>query len=220
MPFIQDDDKPEIRKILSDMEDPVELVLFTREVNCQYCRETRELLQELSELADGIHLSVYDLQSDNETAQTYNVDKAPAIVIKGNEDYGIRYYGIPSGYEFSSLLEDVLDVSRGDPGFNEHQLEQIARIREPLHLQVFVTPTCPYCPTAVRNAHRMAMVNSNITADMIEATEFQELSQQYGVRGVPRTMVNEDHHIDGGLPEEAFINQIVEQVDTNETAKA
>jgi len=220
MAFIGEKDRPEIQKMFSGMNREVELLLFTRELDCQYCRETKQLLSELAELSDKLSLTVYNLINDAELAEQYDVDKAPGIVIKSEEDYGIRYYGIPSGYEFGSILEDILDVSKGDPGFSQAQLEKISAIQTPVHLQVFVTPTCPYCPVAVRNAHRMAMVNPNISADMVEATEFPELSQKYGVRGVPRTMVNEDFNIDGGVPEDMFINQIVEHIGMNSVANA
>ncbi len=220
MAFIQEKDKPDIQKILNQMTNPVELIIFTQQLNCQYCTETKQLLDEISELSNNIVVTEYNLVNDGEIAAQYQVSKAPAIVVKGEEDYGIRYYGIPSGYEFGSLLEDIVDVSKGDPNFSKGQLEQIAKIQTPVHLQVFVTPTCPYCPTAVRNAHRMAMVNPNITADMIEAQEFPELSQRFSVRGVPRTVVNEKFNIDGGLPEDAFISQIIDYVGETMTATA
>lgn len=220
MTFISDNDKPEILKILGQMNGPVELIIFTQQLNCQYCTETKQLLDEVSELSSNIVVTEFSLENDTEEAAQYQINKAPAIVVKGKQDYGIRYYGIPSGYEFGSLLEDIVDVSNSDPGFSQSQLEQIAKIQTPVHLQVFVTPTCPYCPTAVRNAHRLAMVNPNITADMIEAQEFPELSQRFSVRGVPRTVVNDNFNIDGGLPEDAFISQIIENVGETVTATA
>jgi len=220
MVFIRERDRPEVQRILSGMQESVELVIFTDESACQYCQETRQLLMEVAELSDRLTVPEYNLHSNRAEAEAFHVDKAPGIVIKTNMDYGVRYYGIPSGYEFGSLLEDIVDVSRGDSGFSPEQLEKIRAIQTPVHLQVFVTPTCPYCPTAVRNAHRMAIANPLIRADMIEATEFPELSRKYGVQGVPRTMVNTDFNIDGGLPDDVFINQIAEYIETQTGATA
>ncbi|HFB67527.1 MAG TPA: glutaredoxin, partial [Calditrichae bacterium] len=126
------------------------------------------------------------------------------------KDYGIRYYGIPSGYEFGSLLEDIQEVAKGTPALSEESIKLIQQIDKPLRIQVFVTPTCPYCPTAVLLAHKIAMVNDNITADMVEATEFPHLSMKYNVRGVPRTMVGETYAIEGALPEPHFVQRILE----------
>ena len=220
MAFIQERDRPEVKRILEGVHEPVELVIFTEKTACQYCEETRQLLMEVAELSNRLTVIEYDLQEHRAEAEAFRVDKAPGIVIKTEMDYGVRYYGIPLGYEFGSLMEDIVDVSKGDAGFSPDQLEKIEAIRNPVHLQVFVTPTCPYCPAAVRNAHRMAIANPLIRADMIEATEFPGLSRKFGVRGVPRTMVNADFNIDGGLPDDVFINQVTEYIQTQTGATA
>lgn len=210
MGFLQDKDKEHIRSMFKDLTGEVKLILFTQEIECQYCRETRQILEEVSELSDKIKLEVYNFVTDKAIAEKYNVDKIPATVIEGTKDFGIRYYGIPSGYEFSSLLEDIVDVSKGDSGLSEQSKALLKEINAPLRLQVFVTPTCPYCPRAVRLAHKMAMENEYITGDMVEATEFPHLSVKYNVRGVPRTMIGEDVPIEGALPENEFVKRVVE----------
>ncbi|APF20645.1 protein disulfide oxidoreductase [Caldithrix abyssi] len=209
MGLLQEKDKEYIRNLFSNLENEVTISNFTQEIECQYCRETREILEELAELSDKIKLNVYNFVTDKEIAEKYAVDKIPATVIEGKEDYGIRYYGIPSGYEFSSIIEDIVDVSKGDSGLSPESRELLKQIDAPLRLQVFVTPTCPYCPRAVRLAHKMAIENPYIVADMVEATEFPHLSMRYNVRGVPRTVVGEDHAIEGALPEKQFIENIV-----------
>ncbi|NOX90001.1 MAG: glutaredoxin [Calditrichaeota bacterium] len=210
MGFLQEKDKEYIRDLFSKMENEVIITNFTQEIECQYCRETRQILEELSELSDKIKLNVYNFVNDKEIADKYNIDKIPATVIEGEKDYGIRYYGIPSGYEFSSLIEDIVDVSKGDSGLSQKSRELLKQIDSPLRLQVFVTPTCPYCPNAVRLAHKIAMENPYVTADMVEATEFPHLSMRYNVRGVPRTMVGEEYNIEGALPESQFVETVVE----------
>ena len=209
MGLLQEKDREYIRDLFSKLTNPVKLIYFTQEIECQYCRETHQILDELSELSDKVNLEVYNFVTDKEMAEKYNVDKIPATVIEGTKDYGIRYYGIPSGYEFSSVLEDIVDVSKGDSGLSEESRQLLKEITSPLRLQVFVTPTCPYCPKAVRLAHKIAIENDFVTADMVEATEFPHLSMRYNVRGVPRTMIGEDYPIEGALPENAFVQKIV-----------
>ena len=209
MALLQEKDKEHIVKMFENLDKEITLSFFTQEIECQYCRDTHEILEELSALSNKIKLNVYDFVADKEAVDRYQVDKIPATVVEGERDYGIRFYGIPSGYEFSSLLEDIVDVSKADSGLNEGSKALLKQIDKPMHLQVFVTPTCPHCPKAVRTAHKMAMENEFIKADMIEATEFPHLSMKYNVRGVPRTMVGEDIPIEGGLPENAFIQKVV-----------
>jgi len=209
MGLLQEKDKEQIREMFRQLKEDVTLSLFTQEIGCQYCRETHDILQEVSELSDKLHLKVYNFQSDKKAVETYRIDKVPATVIEGKHDFGIRFYGIPSGYEFSSVLEDIIDASKNDSGLLEESRALLKEINKPVRLQVFVTPTCPYCPKAVRLAHQMAMENEFITADMVEATEFQELSMKYNVRGVPRTMIGEDFPVEGALPENAFVQKVV-----------
>ena len=140
----------------------------------------------------------------------YGVDKIPATVVVGKNDYGIKYYGVPSGYEIASLLEDIVDVSGNDSGLSSEARELLKQVTGPLHLQVFVTPTCPYCPKAVRLAHKLAIENPNITADMVEATEFPHLAMRYNVSGVPRTMIGEETPIEGAAPEMMLVEKVVE----------
>ncbi|MFZ0388890.1 MAG: thioredoxin family protein [Calditrichia bacterium] len=212
MPFITGKDADTVKEMLKDLPRKVKMLYFTQELECQYCRETRQLLEELKELGNGnLELEVYNFVNDKEQVEKYGIDKIPATVLMaGDTDYGIRYYGIPSGYEFSSILEDIQQVAAGSPQVSEETKKEIAKIDRPLRLQVFVTPTCPYCPGAVLMAHKLAMLNENITADMVEATEFPHLSMRYQVQGVPRTMIGEKHSIEGALPEPHFVQQVME----------
>ena len=213
MPFIVGEDAKQVKEILSKLANKVKLVYFTQELECQYCRETHQLMQELVELGDGkIELETYNFITDKDQVEKYKIDKIPATVVSsGDKDFGIRYYGIPSGYEFSSLLEDIQQVADGEPSVSEETRKQIEKITQPLRLQVFVTPTCPYCPSAVLMAHKLAMLNENITADMVEATEFPHLSLRYNVQGVPRTMIGEKSAIEGALPEPHFVQRVLDE---------
>jgi glutaredoxin-like protein len=147
---------------------------------------------------------VYDLQIDAERAAALGVDKAPGMAMLGGSeghDYGIRFYGIPSGYEFASLLEAIRMVGSDEVELRPATRAVLAELAAPLHLQVFVTPSCPYCPRAVVLAHRLAYASPYITADAIEVTEFPDLGERYQVMGVPRTVIDEVVHVEGAAPE-------------------
>ncbi len=210
MAFLQDRDREYIRGLLVNLKHQVKLFFFMQELDCAYCGETRLILEELVEISPAVlSLQIYNIRTDTEMAEKYNISKVPATVIEGEMDYGIRFYGLPSGYEFSTLLEDIVDVGRADSGLSEATRQALQAIDKPLHVQVFVTPTCPHCPGAVRLAHKMAIENPYITADMIEATEFPQLSMQYNVRGVPRTIVDGRMSIEGNVPESEFVGRII-----------
>jgi len=139
--MLQESQKNQVRKKLGGMRDPVSILLFTQELECAFCRETHELLEEVASLTDKIELRVFDFQADKSEAEKYRIDKIPGIVIKNQKDAGIRNYGIPAGYEFASLLEDLLMVSRGDSSLSGRSRELLKSLQQPVHIQVFVTPT-------------------------------------------------------------------------------
>ncbi|MCB0056509.1 MAG: thioredoxin family protein [Caldilineaceae bacterium] len=146
-------------------------------------------------------------------AETYGIDKIPAVAVvrEGDSpaDYGVRLFGIPSGYEFGTLIEDIRLVSSGNPELSDATLAELAKLSSPVNIQVFVTPTCPYCPRAVLLAHRLAMASDFVTASMVEATEFPQLSNRYQVYGVPRTVINDVIHVEGAVPENMLITKLM-----------
>ena len=141
MGLIRDEDAAEVRERLREMVNPVRLVHFTQELNLEYGREARQLLQELAGLSDKLSLKIYNFLLDKEKVSEYGVDKVPATAVRNGKDYGIRFYGLPAGYEFSTLLDAIISVSNGDSGLRPESKEKLATVTQPLHLEVFVTPT-------------------------------------------------------------------------------
>jgi glutaredoxin-like protein len=212
MPLMDDKTREDVREMLQDLTGPVKMMVFTQEFECQLCKETRQIAEEVAELNDLITVEVKDFVADEPYARGLNVDKIPAIVLlgAGDQDYGIRFFGIPSGYEFMSLLEGLKLVSTGDAALSEETLRYLNALEGDLHLQVFVTPTCPYCPSAVILAHRLAFASAKVQADMVEANEFPHLSMRYNVMGVPRTVINEETFIEGAAPEQMILGKLQE----------
>jgi glutaredoxin-like protein len=214
MALLKDEDRAHLIEHFKSLEIPVKMVVFTQQMECQYCKETRMIAEEIADLSDKISLEVYE--KDKEIVETYNIDKIPATVIMRDgdnpKDYGIRYFGIPSGYEFSSLIEDIIMISGGESGLSQSTKEYLSNLKDPVHLQVFVTPTWPYCPQAVRLAHQLAFESDQVKADMVEAIEFPHLSMKYQVQGVPRTVINETVHQEGAAPEAMLMAKLKEAI--------
>lgn len=141
MGLLCETDVAEIRTRLQSMTSPVKLVHFTQELNLEYGREARQLLEELTQISDKLSLETYNFLIDKEKAAEYAVDKVPATVIRNGKDYGIRFFGLPAGYEFAALLDAILAVSAGDSGLLPESRDKLARLTQPIHLQVFTTPT-------------------------------------------------------------------------------
>lgn len=188
----------------------VRLVVFTQEVPCMFCKETVQVVQELSGISPKLKVEVCDFIKDQMKAKELRIDKIPAIAVIGAKDYGVRFYGIPSGYEFSSLVGAVIDVSKGESGLSQKTKEALKAVDSSIHIQVFVTPTCPYCPAAVRIAHKMAIESEMVWAEMVEATEFVPLAQKHNVTGVPKVVINDKFEFNGAVPEDLFVSHVLQ----------
>ena len=132
-----------------EMVEPVKLVYFTQHqsplvvpsIECMYCKETGELLNEVADLSDKITVEVRDLLKDADLAKEYRVEKIPALIMTGKNKGKVRFFGIPSGYEFSTLIEGIKSVSQGTTDLSEGTKKELAKITAETHIQVFVTPT-------------------------------------------------------------------------------
>ena len=136
----------QLKQAFAELSNPVQLLFFGKKENCEYCAETQQLLTEISDVEPRLHLSIHDLNEDLALATQYRVDKAPMIVVasKSGEkaiDLGVQFAGIPAGYEFSTLINDILLASKGTTGLGAATREFLQTLTKPLHLQVFVTPT-------------------------------------------------------------------------------
>lgn len=200
----------QIREFLAPMKEKVTLVLFTQESPCETCTETKQLLQEISSLNDKISFVEKDLYEDIRETDLYGITLTPSFVMLDSEGKyrGVKFNGIPAGHEINSFLSAIIDMSGVDFGFDQNVIERIKKIDKKVNIKVFVTLSCPHCPGAVMNAHRLAMLNPNIEGEMIEAQTFYNLSEQYNVSGVPKIVINEKHELLGNQPIEAFLKQL------------
>jgi len=139
MAVLNEQVRERVRREFEGLEEGVRLVVFTQEFECEHCRENTSLAREVASLSDKLDVEVYNFALDKEAVERYGVDKIPAIVVEGEKDYGIRFYGVPSGYEFASFLEAIKAVSAGKSGLSPETKEALRGLKEPIHLQVVVT---------------------------------------------------------------------------------
>lgn len=204
---IQESDKPTVAGLLAGMDKPVRAVFFKSNTeSCKFCPQIEEMLGELAELGDKFSYEVHELESPE--AKNYGITLAPVILFKQKPN--VRFMGIPGGYEFKAFLNTILLISSGSVEDSEEIKKELAGIKGDVEIKVFVTPTCPYCSTAVATAHKLAMLNSKITSKMIEAVEFRELAGKYRVMAVPKIVINDKIEFEGAVPENIFVKKILE----------
>ncbi len=208
--FFNDDIRKQITQILEQMVRPITIKLFIDEKGCQTCNETKQLLTEFKETNKKINLEILDKNQNPKEAEKYGITLVPSFVMLNDlgEYKGVKFNGIPAGHEINSFISALIEMSGHPLKVPQVALDRIAKINKPVNIKVFVTLSCPHCPGAVQNAHRLAMLNPNIKAEMIEANTFPSISQQYNVSGVPKIIINEKYELLGNQPLEAFLNEI------------
>ncbi len=141
MSVLKDRDRKALIGVFGELKGQVKLVMFTQEVECEYCQLTREMMEEIASLSDKIGVEVYDFIADSSRVKEFAVDKIPAVIVMGDTDYGIRFYGVPAGYEFNTLIETILDVSRREHGLPQNVVDELVKVDQPVRMQVMITPT-------------------------------------------------------------------------------
>jgi len=209
--LIGKEDRGEIERLFrSGLAGEVKVILFTSKIGCLYCGQTRQLLEEIASLTDLVNLEVLDRGEEGAKAKSMAVDLSPTTVIVASNGARLHYVGMPAGRQLRSLVEDLVDASRGRSEMDDETRDTIRRVNAPTVIKVFVTPVCPYSPLVVRSAHRFAIENLMIRAFMVETVEFPDLAKRYGVVGVPRTVINDKVGFDGAPDEKAFAAKVFE----------
>jgi glutaredoxin-like protein len=213
VPLLTDDLKQQIRPMLAELAHEVELKVYTGSSlvipgtdPTGHQRETLGMLREIAELSDKLTVTETPIAGDDD-AKAAGITRAPTIFFrrKGETRTNLRFLGMPSGYEFSTVLEAIRMVG------SERQVDDhVGELAEPVLLQTFVTPTCPYCPRAVLTAFELAHANDRIVAEGVEATEFPLLSRTYGISSVPDTIIggNPATRVLGAQPMRQFVEAI------------
>ncbi|PKM98256.1 MAG: glutaredoxin [Elusimicrobia bacterium HGW-Elusimicrobia-3] len=210
MTFMDQQTADEVKKRLAELPAEVKILYFKEALLCQTCGPAEDFYKELVTLSDKVKLEVYNRVTDTEKAAAYGITLSPAAVIEGPRGARVRFYGIPAGYEFVSLLEALKNSAAPGTDLQPETVQALAGVAKPVNIKVFVTPTCPYCPSAVVLAHKFAVQSPQITAEMVEAGEFQELAAKYEVAGVPQLVFNEKVSLVGAQPESAMLKAVLE----------
>ena len=201
MAILSDSDAAEVTKIFGALVRNVHVKVYTQKLECPSCSDTETILRELDELSERLKVSFLNPQTDREEAEKDGVERVPALIVSDGTHSRVKFYGTPSGYEFSSLLTTIIDTGGSEEPLTEGTIQFLGDLDTDILMQIFVTPTCPHCPSAAVLASRMARYSDRVNSEVIEANEFPELSRKFRVQGVPRTIVNGKFYAEGSLSE-------------------
>ncbi len=201
--------RSQLKEILKGMKLDVHALYFGVEENPS-TQATKSMLKELAEVTNKFVVEEYQL--DSPLAKEHNIDKNGGFTLVTSEKKvnGVKFYGPPAGYEINSLIHTILDVSEGHIHELEEEIkERIVAIDKKVDIKVFIGLQCPHCPGAVITAHTLARLNDNIEAEMVEASSYPELSQEFNISSVPRIVINNGKgDLLGNQPIEEFLRVI------------
>ena len=212
MPDQSNDMLPEeTKKVLTDtfrqLKDVVEIEVYLSKEPNQYNEATTMLLRGIAELTDKIKVRFFNLESDE--ARHKGITRSPTILISPDR-FRISYVGAPVGEEGRTLIMAIILVSNNGTLLSEQSLKRLFDLKEPRHIQVFVSPTCPYCPQHALVAISAAIALPElITVEMIEMYENRDYMDKYHIITVPFTVINEVMIGSGVRPPELFVEEIL-----------
>ncbi len=209
MSILKDHEREYVENVFRLVANQVTLSFFRKQPENHAERETLTILDEISSISDMIKLKVYDFEKDKAEVKKFQIDKVPAIVVEGDKDFGIRFYGVPSGFLISSLIEDVVQISKNDSELSTATKQKLKEVDHSLNLEVFVKPTSPYSPSLVNIAHRMAMESEHISAHLVNIENYPHLAMRFNIQDVPHTVVNGKESVEGALDEQDFTDKIL-----------
>lgn len=209
MKMLDQETEQQLKDLFAALPKDITIAVFT-DGDCNTCPETRQYMEEISGLSDKIHYAGYDIKSDPDKAALYTIEMVPATVLldsKGRYSR-VKFNGIPAGHEVNSFISALLEVAGISSEVSPELTARIGAVAKPVNIKVFVTLTCPYCAEAVQIAHKLALMNPNIVAEMVEAQTFPELSSRFTVSAVPKSVINDSIELLGNQPIEAYLDAI------------
>ena len=210
MQFFNEETTKQIKERMSKMDKAVKFILFITEKDPKSNEVMESFLGEMCASSDKLTLEKSIVEKEQEKSKEYGVYAVPCFALVAEEKRKVIYYGVPMGNEFSTFLLDIIDVSTGKPNISGDLVKKIEEIKEPMHLQVFVTDSCPHCPHAAKPAHDIAIINPNVQADVIDAAQFQPIAQAFRITSVPTTIVDKKYALRGAMPLDVMLHKIEE----------
>jgi glutaredoxin-like protein len=177
---------------------------------CAYCEEAQTLLKEIAALSEKITLTVHEFTDAAKEAARLGVDRVPGIVVRGALNRPLRFFGFPVGNQLVSLIEGIVDASRGKVELTTETVRHLRRLLQTVRLDLFVTPACPHCPDMTRLAYKLALETTRVRVDVVEISEFPRLAQRYGIRAVPTVVLDERAVLVGAMDETAIVSHITQ----------
>jgi len=207
--MISEPDKEALgRKLSLGMKDEVTLEVFVDE-GTAISKQLTEFANTVAGLNDKVKVSAHDAQGGRgQRLRELKLEHWPVLVLSKGDFSRIRYYGLPVGYELPAITDAVVELSMEKTPLSPKAREMLSTVRRKANIKVFVSTTCPFCPTVARHAFRAAIESPRVTSEVIDSSMFPDLATRHSVMGVPKIVLNDNLDITGAMTDVEFFDKL------------
>ncbi len=183
----------------ANMQNKVTFVLQTGDHSKR--NELVDFLKQIASVSENLELVEKDL----------GLRSPITFSLETNQDTGIQFSGIPSGHEFNSLILSVLWASGTDIKLDNTLKKLLSKLQSKIHFEVFISLSCHNCPDVVQALNQFALLNPNISTEMIDGGLFQNLIDERDIQGVPSVYMNGELFANGKVEISDLVSKLMEQ---------
>ncbi|MCL6416975.1 alkyl hydroperoxide reductase subunit F [Aestuariirhabdus sp. Z084] len=191
-----------VKGYTQSMQKPVTFVLQTGEHSKR--NELKDFLSAIVSVSDNLKLEERDLPNALRSPISFLIE------VEG-VDTGIRFSGIPSGHEFNSLILAILQASGTPLKLDDSVTTLIAGLQDELKFEVFISLSCHNCPDVVQALNQFALLNPNISSEMIDGGLYQDEIKARDIQGVPSVYLNGELFANGKVDAAELIEKLMQR---------
>lgn len=197
--MLNDDILNALKTYTANMQNKVTFVLQTGEHSKR--AELVDFLSQIANVSDNLALEERDA----------GLRSPITFALETDTDTGVQFSGIPSGHEFNSLILAILWASGTAMKLDANLQSMIGRLDQKVHFEVFISLSCHNCPDVVQALNQFALLNPNITTEMIDGGLFQNLIDERDIQGVPSVYLDGELFANGKVEVANLVNKLIEK---------
>ena len=166
--------------------------------------ELVSFLSDIAGVSEKLNVEERDTQGQLRSAISF-------LLEADGQDTGIRFSGIPGGHEFNSLILAILHASGTELKVDDSVKSIVKAVKDELNFEVFISLSCHNCPEVVQALNQFALLNDNITSEMIDGGLYQNLISERDIQGVPSVYLNGELFANGKVDAASLIDKLIER---------
>jgi len=208
--YFDEKTKEKAQQAFEHITDEVSVCAFLQP-ECSLSDKIKIFLDELSTITNKIPITIHLKNENPDLENKYKVEMFPfiAVINKAGEYTRIGYHGVPAGFELEAFISAIRNITIPEQSIVETTLsERISQLKTPLSLKIGISMTCIRCPELVISCQQLALLNTGITAEMLDLNHFKDLAKKFKIMSIPALIINNDKVRFGGKTLEELVSEL------------